>query len=312
MTAPHGAGRPTDRIRTGVNLTCEGTKLLATTVMPSSEVPTTTWPPRGRVARLRDKLGERDLAVLESLAKLRLLTGAQVQRLHAADGSPVTQARRARALLHRLSDLNLVVRLGRRVGGVRAGSSGYVYGLSGYGQAVLDTAGTLGGRRRRVWETKPDFQDHVLSVADTYIGLVEAERAGSLELLDFQAEPPCWRRFAGPHGQIITLKPDAFVRLGVGDVEHSAFVEVDMGTESGPSIARKCGVYASYYNTGIEQAAHDVFPRVLWLANGDTSARRITKVLTSLPRDAQHLFHVTFLADAVSVLTATALGGRRA
>ena len=33
----------------------------------------------GRVARLRARLGERDLAVLASLATLRLLTGKQVQ-----------------------------------------------------------------------------------------------------------------------------------------------------------------------------------------------------------------------------------------
>ncbi|MEJ7743096.1 MAG: hypothetical protein WKF73_11400 [Nocardioidaceae bacterium] len=65
----------------------------------------------GRAARLRARLGERDLAVLGSLATLRLLTGKQLQRLHVTDGSPLTRARRARALLQRLTELRLVVRL---------------------------------------------------------------------------------------------------------------------------------------------------------------------------------------------------------
>ncbi len=312
MTAPQAADRSAGRVSPRPITTCGPANPDTTTVTPSPKVPPTARPPRGRAARLRDKLGERDLAVLESLAKLRLLTGTQVQRLHAADGSLATQARRARALLQRLSDLGLVVRLGRRVGGIRAGSSGYVYGLSGHGQAALDIAGTLGGRRRRVWETKPDFQDHMLSVADTYIALVAAERTGALELLEFQAEPPCWRRFPGQHGQAVTLKPDAFVRLGVGAFEHSAFLEIDMGTESAPTIARKCEVYRQYCQSGMEQAANEVFPRVLWLANGDTSARRISKVLAALPPEAQHLFQATSLDNAASALTTPARGGRMA
>jgi hypothetical protein len=249
------------------------------------------------------------MAVLRSLAQLRLLTGEQVRRLHMTEGSPATQARRARSLLQRLTELRLVVRLGRRVGGVRAGSAGYVYGISGHGQAVLSIDGLHGKQRRRVWETSPAFQDHVLCVADTYIALVEAERRGDVEALDFAAEPAAWRRFPGTHGQAVTLKPDAFVRLGVGELEHSAFAEVDMGTESGPTIARKCEVYARYWRAGIEQSKNEVFPRVLWLASSEHGARRITDVLTRLPREVQPLFHVAFLGGAVAVLTGAALGG---
>ncbi|MBX7265553.1 replication-relaxation family protein [Micromonospora sp. Llam7] len=243
------------------------------------------------------------------MATLRLLTGGQARRLHVADGSAATQSRRARALLQRLADLKLVVRLGRRVGGVRAGSAGYVYGLSGHGQAVLAVEGPMGGRRRRVWETSPSFQDHVLGVAEVYVRLVEAERTGSLEMLDFQAEPPAWRTFPGANGPAV-LKPDAFVRLGVDDLEHSAFLEIDRSTESVPTIVRKCRTYVAYWQSGIEQAEHEVFPRVLWLAADARGAQRITQALTQMPRDAQHLFQVTFLESAVPVLTATARGGR--
>lgn len=312
MTAPGAAGRTADRVEPGSPLACGDSEFAAMTVKPSMEHPTTTRPPAGRVGRLRARLGSRDIAVLESLAKLRLLKGDQVRRLHFADNSPVTQARRARALLRRLADLRLVVRLGRTVGGERAGSSGYVYGLSGHGQAVLAIDGPMGGRRRRVWEVKRDFFEHVLCVAEVYVRLVEAERKGTAELLTFDGEPAAWRTFPGIGGQAVTLKPDGFVRLGVGDLEHSAFVEVDRGTESAPTIARKCGVYAAYWRSGIEQARHEVFPRVLWLASNARSVHRITKALTQMPRDAQHLFQVTFLDGAVPVLIATARGGRMA
>jgi hypothetical protein len=229
-----------------------------------------------------------------------------------ADGSAATRARRARALLQRLSDLKLVVRLGRRVGGVRAGSSGFTYGLSGYGQAVIQVEGTYGKRRRRVWEVSPAFADHVLSVAELHVSLVEAQRRGELELLVFEAEPPCWRRFPGASGQAVILKPDAYVQLGIGELEHSAFIEVDMGTESAPTVARKCQTYISYWRTGVEQARHEVFPRVLWLASAERARHRIAGVLRGLPAEGRHLFEVALLADAISTLTDTARGGRMA
>lgn len=309
MSAPGPAGRPADRVESVAAPKCGDGLLAATTVTPITEHPVTTCPPAGRVGRLRARLGDRDLAVLASLARLRLLTGEQVRRLHVADGSPDTSSRRARALLQRLADLKLVVRLSRRVGGVRAGSSGYVYGLSGHGQAVLATDGPCGGRRRRVWETSPAFQDHVLGVAEVYVRLVEAHRQDSAELLTYDAEPSCWRTFPGIGGQAVTLKPDAFVRLGVGEFEHSAFLEVDRGTESGPTITRKLGVYIAYWRSGIEQAHSEVFPRVLWLANGERSARRITAALTQLPGETRHLFQVTFLDNAAAILTAAANDG---
>lgn len=312
MTTPGAAGRTTGRVEPSLPLAYGGCEFAATTVKPSTEHPTTTRPPAGRVGRLRARLGNRDLETLESLGKLRLATGDQLQRLHVADGSTATRARRARALLQRLADMKLVVRLGRRVGGVRAGSSGYVYGLSGHGQAVLAIDGPMGGRRRRVWETSPSFQDHVLDVAEVYVRLVEAERTGNAELLAFDTEPAAWRTFPGIGGQAVTLKPDAYARLVVGEFEHSTFIEVDRGTESVPTLIRKMGVYVAYWRSGIEQAEHEVFPRVLWLANSNRSVLGITRALRQVPADAQHLFHATFLDGAVPVLTAAARGGRMA
>lgn len=258
---------------------------------------------RGRAARLRAQLGERDQAVLSSLAQLRLLTGRQVQRLHVVDGSSATQARRTRALLQRLTDLRLVVRLTRRVGGIRAGSDGHIHGLSGLGQAVLGVDGPFGRRRRSIGDTKPWFQDHVLAVAELAVELTTYTRDGLAELLVFDAEPACWRRFTGSGGQLITLKPDAFVRIGLGEFEQQAFIEMDLDTESLPTIEGKCRRYLAYWRSGQQQQEQGVFPRVWWLTPTEQRLRGITGVVQRLAHDAQALFTVVLRSEATQRLT---------
>jgi len=257
------------------------------------------------------RLGQRDLAVLSSLGQLRLLTTIQLQRLHMADGAPATQARRARSLLRRLTELGVVVRLERRVGGIRAGSAGQVYGLSGLGQAVLGVGGPLGRRRRTVWTTKPAFADHVLAVSELYVRLVEITRAttGDAELLAFEGEPACWRRLAGTGGQSIRLKPDAFVALGLGELEQRAFIELDLGTESLPTIAIKCQRYLAYYRSGQEQHDHGVFPRVWWLVPNERRLDGIARAVARVARSAQALFTVALISDAPVLLTRLPDGG---
>ncbi len=266
---------------------------------------------RGRAARLRTQLGERDLAVLESLSHLRLLTGKQVQRLHVADGSPLTQARRARTLLQRLTTLRLVVRLERRIGGIRAGSEGHLYALSGLGQAVLGVGGPLGRRRRPLGETKPWFQNHLLAVAELAVELATHTRDGRVELLAFEAEPACWRRFTGSGGQLVTLKPDAFVRIGLGEYEQRAFIEMDLSTESLPTIEGKCRRYVAYWRTGREQHTHGIFPKVWWLTPTEQRQTGITRTVQRLAHEARELFTVALSSQAAERLTHWPAGGTR-
>lgn len=69
------------------------------------------------------ELSVRDRAVITTVDNLRLVTGGQLQRLFFADASAgSTNARVARRCLQRLTDLGLLVRPARRVGGLRAGS----------------------------------------------------------------------------------------------------------------------------------------------------------------------------------------------
>lgn len=257
-----------------------------------------------RAAAVRRRLGERDLAVLSSLGWLRLLSHHHIQRLHHYEGETASRPRRTRTTLKRLHDLHLVVRMSRVIGGIRAGSTGYVYGLSGLGQAVLGVDGTYEKRRRRAWETSPNFQDHMLTVAELYVRLVETTRSKHAELLAFDAEPACWRRFTGPGGELVTLKPDAFLRIGIGDVERSVFVEVDLATESPGTVLRKCHVFIAYWRSGIEQQRHGVFPLVLWLVPDERRLDRLREVIWRLAEETRKLFFVALFQDATRVLLA--------
>ncbi|MEU8628971.1 replication-relaxation family protein [Streptomyces sp. NPDC048669] len=248
-----------------------------------------------RVARLRQRLGERDLAVLGALQRVRLLSLRQIQRLFFADGSPAARTRRAQFLMKRLHRLDLVVRLSRVIGGIRAGSSGFVYGLSGFGQAVIDAGGPVGGKRRRVWETKPYFQDHMLEVSELYVQLVEQHWDGRGDLLAFDAEPNAWRHHTGPGGELLVVKPDAYIRIGTTALERSAFVEVDLSTETLPTIQRKSARYIDYWRSGVEQQWRGVFPKVVWLVKDDHRREHIETVIRKLAHDAHELFEVGLL-----------------
>jgi hypothetical protein len=204
--------------------------------------------------------------------------------------------------MQRLAKLGLVVPLQRRIGGVRAGSSGMIYGLSGLGHAVLDLV-EGGVSRRRVRELSPMFQDHLLAVAELYTQLVEAARAGWIELLELTAEPTCWRYFTGLAGETIALKPDISVRLATGGYELSAFVEVDLATENMTRIAAKLGLYVRYWHNGAEQDRHGVFPRVWWLVPDAARQEAIARQVGRLSDDEQALFAVGLLSEAADHLT---------
>ena len=174
-------------------------------------------------------------------------------------------------------------RLDRRIGGLHAGSAGYIYRLSAKGRRLLDLSGPSGGRRRTLSEPTVRFQDHVLAVAELATGLHEAERCDQLELLRFEAEPACWRRFTGLGGEALTLKPDAFVIAADGDYEHLSFVEVDLDTEGMATIRRKAEVYRRYAGSGREQTEHGVFPRVIFLARTEQRQRLLRSTLQACP-----------------------------
>lgn len=297
--AADGAARPSFRLDSKPAFTSGNLP----DVLPTLPLPRSGRPAAGRARTVRRRLGERDLVILCTLARFRLITGRQLQRLHVTDKTPVTAARRTRAVLRRLTELRVVVRLERRIGGVQAGSEGMVYGLSGLGCSVLALEGGTGPRPKPVNSAKPAFQDHVLAVAELYVQLRERHLTNQAELIMFETEPACWRRHSGPGGQSMVLKPDAFIVLGVGEFEQSAFIELDCGTESLPTVQRKCLRYVDYWQSGQEERHEGVFPRVWWLVPDARRRDGIADVVATLPTEAQELFTVARTTDAAELLT---------
>jgi hypothetical protein len=257
-----------------------------------------------RVAALGEELTARDREIVETLDLLRLASGEQLARLHFPNGERSTNPRKARRTLRRLTDVRVLTRLDRSVGGERAGSAGFIYALDVAGQRLASASGPAGGKRtRRPWTPGAAFVSHQLAVTELFVRLTEHCRRDKAQLLDFWAEPLCWRRFAGLGGARVTLKPDAFVRVGVTSYEHLSFVEVDRSTQSVPAIARKLVVYRRYFQTGREQERFGVFPRVVFLVPSAERKEALVDLLGKQPAEYWPLFAVARYDDAVGALT---------
>jgi hypothetical protein len=255
---------------------------------------------RERVAQLV----ARDLAVMRHVANLRFVTGSQLTRLCFADtGDTGANGRAARRALLRLVRLGLLERLPRQVGGVRSGSAGFVYHLGISGQWLAHERGWQPERRRRRSLTPGTlFVRHALQVAELHTLLIESDRSRRFELLELAGEPTCWRSFRGVSGHAQTLKPDSFVRLGLGAYEDSYFIEVDRGTEGTQTLVRQLAIYTAYYASGTEQRSRGVFPRVLWLAPDSKRVAAIEDSVASLPRADRELFQVVRFEDALGLM----------
>lgn len=242
-------------------------------------------------------LSDRDRDVLQLVGHLKLVAGEHVRRLYFSDaGSGRHDGQLARRTLLRLTRAELLVRLERRVGGVKGGSDGFVYGLGGRGQRLVTFWRGEGlVRARQAPEPGSRFVQHRLDVTELYTRLHEAAREGEVEVVGFAAEPDCWRSYVGDAMERLILKPDAFVRLAIGERELWWFVEVDRGTVTQATRADQAAAYRAYWRSG---AAKDVMPRVLWLGSDASIAERASKALRPEKEDGA-LFVVAPFADAV-------------
>jgi hypothetical protein len=248
------------------------------------------------IAALLDRLSERDLAVLQSLRTHRLLTTAHIRRLHFTHGHATLGAASGATMrvLTRLEGHGLIARLGRRIGGVRAGSSGITWQLASTGERLLRR---LHGetKRRRYVEPSSDFVQHTLLKAELAIQLHEFHDQRDIELLELQTEPQCWRSFMSPHGTLEWLRPDLYAVTASGDYEDHWFLEADRATEHPPEVVRKAKIYQRYAATGAHQARHGVFPAVAWVVP-DTARQAALQAALSADKAVQpDLFRVVAL-----------------
>jgi hypothetical protein len=257
-----------------------------------------------RLEAIRRELTERDLQVLQFVADWRLATGAQLRRRFFAGNvhPPQTAARRARRALALLVEDRILERLPRRVGGLRAGSESFVYAVGRSGERLLATRSVA----RRLTTPGDRYVAHTLDVTELAVRLHEHHDRGELDLIAIEAEPACWRPFVGPGAARLVLKPDLFVRIGVGALEDRWFIEVDRGTEAAGTLTEKAKRYLMHLRSGAEQRDHGVYPRVLWTVPDDGRGDRVGSVMTRVGRDVPGLFTVCRFDEAVARLAAEA------
>ena len=295
---PHTTEGPNVAPRVGSGASSDATQ-------PVSAVPAVRLG-RRQLARLADSMPARERAVVETVDRLRLVSSEQLQRLFFHQiSSPRGRARVCRRTLRALTEHGLLRRLGRRVGGTPAGgSSGFVYTLAPAGRRLISYwQGEGTASDRGVHEPEGGFVEHTIAISDLYTQLVETERNGLAELVTFDPEPGCWRTYTGPTGATVLLKPDALVRLVVGEDELSWWIEVDMGTNGRGALNRKLAAYISLYRTGREQAETGVFPRCAWITPNTPRALFLDQLIRGLPLGSQRLFAVTTRENQVALLT---------
>jgi hypothetical protein len=259
-----------------------------------------------RYNELLTQLSKRDYAILRQVAALRFVSGSQLTRLCFTDSDDeLANSRAARRALLRLVKLGTLERLERPIGGIRAGSAGFVYHLGLAGQRIAVARCWQPERHaRRSLTPGVLFVRHTLAVAELHTQLMEGDRAQRFELLELNAEPSCWRNFDGIGGQRSTLKPDSYVRLGLGAYEDSYFLEVDRGTEGSRTLERQLQLYIAYHASGKEQAERGVFPRVLWLVPSEQRKAALVDSLARLPAEHWELFQVARFDEAIDRLIA--------
>lgn len=228
------------------------------------------------------ELSARDTAILRDLARVRLLTGRQLERLHFGGlATPNARGSARRRVLSRLMSNGLVTALPRRVGGVRAGSAGLIYTLDSsalrYRELWDEDPAPPDRRVRRPWAIGWPFVAHTLDVAELYVRLRERQRGFHERLRRFDAEPASW--YPTAHG---TLKPDAYAVFDDGPWEQHRWIEVDRATESLPTLGRKLRAYAELTARN-DSGPLGVLPTVLVTVPDDRRRAAVEAVVAALP-----------------------------
>jgi len=233
------------------------------------------------------------------------MTALQIEELHFFEHTTrLTAARTCRRVLERMTRVGLIWRLERRIGGIRAGSASFVYALAPFGQRIIDPDGEA---RLRYAEPSDVFLEHTLAIAQLAVDLHRLSRTtDDVDLIAVDPEPECWRRFTVGLEGVQILKPDLSVSLRVGEYDYHWFVEVDLSTHSAATVVRKCRLYHSYWQRGVEQDRSGLFPRILVVAPSQRRASLIERSIRNARNLNLDLFALTTSDDALKWLTGEA------
>lgn len=254
------------------------------------------------IEQITERLSARDKDIIDDIHRLRLVTGAQLERLHFTDLSPASRGRTRRRVLHRLVSWRVLATLPRRVGGVRAGSNGLIYHLDTTGAWLMRLQALAHGHNapRRPTTPSAGLTAHILAVSELYVQLAEHARTSGFQVATFQAEPACWwPDDLGGH-----LKPDAYALLAAHGYQDAWWIEADRGTEHRPALQRKLMSYLDFAHRG-GIGPTSVLPRVLFTTPTQQRGATLTALITALPPPAKQLFHVAPHDAAADLLVTT-------
>lgn len=250
---------------------------------------------RQELIALLDRLSERDFAILVSLRSAKYLLTHQIQRLHFADSPTHATAIRAAAnAMRKLKGYGLTGHFHRPVGGIRAGSGSYIWHLTEAGQRLLDLREKNEQPRRSRRYLEPSYMHikHTLAISECYVQLVEIDRGHRrISLKEVEWEPECWRSYSKDSREQI-LKPDLFASINNGGYEDRWFIEIDLATEAMPVVMDKCRRYYHYFQTGIEQKKHKVFPITVWIVPDANRKRLMQDAIKETFASAAKLFSI--------------------
>ncbi len=255
-----------------------------------------------RLYRTLQRMTATDWLVLGFVRDCRLASGSQlIRRYWLTSERNDARARAGRRALKRLADWRVLDALPRRVGGERAGSSGMVYAVGVAGAKLLARRGQPANRLEVPGAL---YVAHTLACTELVVALGEASGSGTLECIEVQGEPECWRTFLAGLGARLTLKPDLFVRVAVpgSSYEDRWYVEVDLATEATGTVLAKAKRYLAHHRSGSER----VHPKVLWAVPDTRRAERIHSAIDRLPVEAQRMFSVCLLGEVVEFVIAEA------
>jgi len=237
----------------------------------------------------------RDQAILHALNEGRFMTTGQVSQMHFEDdhANPRAAHRAANRTMQRLQNYGLINPLERRIGGVKGGSSNYIWSLTTPGAR----AANLGGeepKRRRQYEPSACFVEHTLGISELNIQLLGID---GIAVMEAQFEPNCWRTYSGK-----TLKPDLYAVTSDGAYEDSWFFELDMATEAPSRVVSKCEQYQEYCKAGIEQSDNGVFPAVVWIVPDQSRKASLQEHIAKSAALTQKELFLVILPDELHAL----------
>ncbi|OCC09534.1 replication-relaxation family protein [Streptomyces sp. PTY087I2] len=221
------------------------------------------------------QLTTRDIEVVRLVEQFSQLASTHISELVFADRSHSVPDR----VLSRLVRLGYLARVGRRSSGDQGGAGAYVYQLGRYGRVLV------GAESRPA----PNVSNHALLIADTYVSLRQAERAGVLSFKEWAVEvsvPP--------------VRADLFVSLDFPGQQRSGsyFLEADLGSERPQRITEKLN---GYWQAALA-SEEEFFPYVVFVVVHPGRRTELERLFRRLPEERREMVRVFMFSELVPAL----------